>query len=96
MLTVIAHFWTLPGKEAEMKAVLLEARETYLKDKGLVSYYAMQDAKDPTAWSIIERFEDEAALGIHLANPYFKKFGADTAPIFDPARPVQLLTHNEI
>jgi quinol monooxygenase YgiN len=69
--TIIVHFWTLPKKEAEdqMKAILKEAKATYLKDAGTLDWLVMQDPKDSTAWSIVERYEDEAVRVISLSFP---------------------------
>jgi quinol monooxygenase YgiN len=58
VFTLVVHLWTQPGKEAEMKDILIEASQTYLKDKGTINWFVMQDAQDPTAWSIVERYED--------------------------------------
>ncbi|KAF8211811.1 hypothetical protein K438DRAFT_1807993 [Mycena galopus ATCC 62051] len=94
--TVIVHFWTAPGKEAEMKAVLLEAAETYLKDPGTLNWFVMQDPKDPSAWSIVERYEDEAAMKVHFENPHFKKFMTDVGPLTEGTQERQILTYTEL
>ncbi|KAJ7204625.1 hypothetical protein B0H12DRAFT_1035250 [Mycena haematopus] len=96
--TVIVHFWTAPGKEAEMKAVLLEASQIYLKDAGTISWFVMQDPKDSTAWSIVERYENEDSMKIHFSNPYFKKFMADVGPLMITEGPKerQILTYVEL
>ncbi|KAJ6472479.1 hypothetical protein C8R45DRAFT_1164157 [Mycena sanguinolenta] len=36
-----------PGKEEEMKTALREARETYMKDMGTLSWFVMQDPRIP-------------------------------------------------
>jgi len=92
----IVHFWTLPGKEAEMKAVLLKASQTYLKDEGTLNWFVMQDTKDPTAWSAVERYENESCLKTHFENPYFKKFTEDVVPLLDSSKERQILTYNEL
>ncbi|KAJ7822481.1 hypothetical protein B0H14DRAFT_1318967 [Mycena olivaceomarginata] len=96
--TIIVHFWTLPKKEAEdqMKAILKEAKATYLKDAGTLDWLVMQDPKDSTAWSIVERYQDEAAFNAHFANPYYKKFMADVGPITDSAKETQILIFEEL
>ncbi|KAF7330958.1 putative Antibiotic biosynthesis monooxygenase [Mycena venus] len=84
--TVIVHFWTAPGKEQEMKAALKEAAATFLKDEGTLDWFAMQDTKDPNAWSVVERYDGDNGLKIHAENPYFNKFVADIGPLMDPSR----------
>ncbi|KAF7347510.1 putative Antibiotic biosynthesis monooxygenase [Mycena venus] len=96
VFTLIAHLWTQPGKEAEMKALLLEASQIYLKDEGTINWFVMQDTKDPTAWSIVERYEAESSLTLHTENPYYKKFIETVGPLVDPSKPPQILKHNEL
>ncbi|KAJ6495461.1 hypothetical protein C8R45DRAFT_1134174 [Mycena sanguinolenta] len=96
VFTLIVHLWSQPGKEAEIKALLAEASQIYSKDQGTIDWFVMQDAQDPTAWSIVERYEQESDLKTHQANPYYKKFGELGGPLLDPARPIQVLSHNEL
>ncbi|KAF7330960.1 putative Antibiotic biosynthesis monooxygenase [Mycena venus] len=94
--TVIVHLWTAPGKEEEMKAVIKEASAIFLKDEGTINLFSMQDSKDPTAWTFVERYEGEHIHKLHMENPYFKKFMAAIGPLVDPARKEQISTHNEL
>ncbi|KAF7330953.1 Antibiotic biosynthesis monooxygenase [Mycena venus] len=94
--TVIVHAWTLPGKEAEMKKLLIEASQIFLKDKGTIDWFVMQDAQDPTAWSIVERYEAESDLKAHHENPYFQKFPEVFGPLLDSDKPFQIFSHNEL
>ena len=41
--------------------------EPTLKEPGCIEYDLCQDAADPTRFAMIETWEDEAALGAHLA-----------------------------
>ncbi|KAJ7862626.1 hypothetical protein B0H14DRAFT_2739964 [Mycena olivaceomarginata] len=95
--TLIVHLWTLPTKEAEdqMRATLKTAKDIYLKDSGTHNWFIMQDPKDSTAWSIVERYEDEDAVKTHFANPHFQQFMIDVRPITDPAKATQILTYEE-
>ncbi|KAJ6464521.1 hypothetical protein C8R45DRAFT_501319 [Mycena sanguinolenta] len=93
---LIVHLWTQPGKEAEMKAVLVEASQIYSKDQGTINWFVMQDAKDPTAWSIVERYDQESDVKTHQENPYYKKFRDLVGPLVDSARPMQILSYNEL
>ncbi|KAJ7224667.1 hypothetical protein GGX14DRAFT_426473 [Mycena pura] len=96
VFTVVVHLWTQPGKEVEMKNILIEASQTYLKDKGTINWFVMQDAQDPTAWSIVERYEDQGDIKTHRENPYYKKFRELIGPFLDSAKPLQILQHNEL
>jgi len=79
-----------------MKNILIEASQTYLKDKGTINWFVMQDAQDPTAWSIVERYEDQGDIKTHQENPYYKKFRELVGPIVDSTKPLQILQHNEL
>ncbi|KAF8211817.1 hypothetical protein K438DRAFT_1958889 [Mycena galopus ATCC 62051] len=84
--TLIVHLWTAPGKEDAMKAALLESAQIYLRDPGTINWFVMQDPKDPTAFSIVERYENEEAIKTHIANPRFEKFRNDVAPLTEAQR----------
>lgn len=43
-----------------IKAKLIEAARIYRKDKETIDWLVMQDVHDPRAFSIVERFENEA------------------------------------
>ena len=79
VFTLIAHLWTQPGKEAEMKALLAEASQTYSKDQGTINWFVMQDTQDPTAWSIVERYDQESVSRSELSRVYaFNEYAALT------------------
>ncbi|KAF8211821.1 hypothetical protein K438DRAFT_1568486 [Mycena galopus ATCC 62051] len=94
--TAVVHLYTQPGKEAEMRAELIKASQIYTKDKGTIDWFVMQDQKDPTAWSIVERYESESDVKTHTANPHFKLFPKLIGPLLDRKRPTQLLHHHEL
>ncbi|KAF8188782.1 hypothetical protein K438DRAFT_1722375 [Mycena galopus ATCC 62051] len=94
--TLVVHLYTQPGKEAEMKNLLVESSQIYSKDKGTIAWFVMQDAKDPTAWSIVERYENESDFTTHQANPHFVVFQKIVGPLLDSERPPQILPHYEL
>ncbi|KAF7354745.1 Dimeric alpha-beta barrel [Mycena sanguinolenta] len=94
--TVVVHLYTQPGKESEMKKVLITASQTYSKDKGTLAWFVMQNEKDSTAWCIVERYENKDDVKTHAANPFFKTFPKLVGPLLDPKRPTQILRHNEL
>ncbi|KAF8211819.1 hypothetical protein K438DRAFT_2011267 [Mycena galopus ATCC 62051] len=94
--TLIVHLWTAPGKEDEMKAALLESAQIYLKDAGTINWFVMQDPKDPTAFSIVERYEDEEAIKTHFANPHFEKFRTVIGPLTEGAKEKQIIPYTEL
>ncbi len=48
-----------PSIIQKLKNKLIEASRVYSKDKETVSWFVMQDAKDPRAFTIVERYENE-------------------------------------
>ncbi|KAJ6472485.1 hypothetical protein C8R45DRAFT_936378 [Mycena sanguinolenta] len=48
--------------------------------------------KDSSAWSIVERYENEESMKIHFENPYSKKFMTDVGPLTEAAQERQILT----
>ncbi|KAJ7866411.1 hypothetical protein B0H14DRAFT_2325751, partial [Mycena olivaceomarginata] len=47
----------------------------YSTYKETISWFGMQDHKDPRAWCIIERYEHESERTMeHTRDPYFKTF----------------------
>ncbi|KAF7330955.1 DNA repair protein [Mycena venus] len=94
--TVVVQLYSQPGKEAEVKNVLVKASQAYSKDKGTIAWHVMQDQKDPTAWCIVERFEEESDLETHRANPFFKQFPKSIGPFLDRQRPMKIFYNNEL
>ncbi|KAJ7120981.1 hypothetical protein C8R44DRAFT_170816 [Mycena epipterygia] len=45
-----------------MRAKLIEASQVYSKDQETIAWFVMQDHKDPRAWCIVERYEQESIL----------------------------------
>ncbi|KAJ6591208.1 hypothetical protein DFH09DRAFT_1306831 [Mycena vulgaris] len=94
--TVVVHLYAKEGKEVEEKLrnTLHEASQAYLKDQETLSWFVMQNRKDPRAWCIVERYEQESSLKYHLQNPYFKTFGSAVGPLLE--KPGDLRRFNEI
>ncbi|KAJ6455369.1 hypothetical protein C8R45DRAFT_845837 [Mycena sanguinolenta] len=94
--TAVVHVYTQPGKESEMKKALVTASQTYSKDKGTLAWFVSQDEKNPTAWCIVERYENKSDVKTHAANPFFKTFPKLVGPLLDPKRPMQISWYNEL
>ncbi|KAF8211820.1 hypothetical protein K438DRAFT_1808020 [Mycena galopus ATCC 62051] len=96
--TIIAHLYTQPGKEAEMKNVLVEAARIFSKDKGTIAWFVMQDEKDPTAWATVERYENEGVSSTPMphANPHYAMLQKLVGPWLDSERPMRIHRHNEL
>ncbi|KAJ7505526.1 hypothetical protein B0H11DRAFT_1979154 [Mycena galericulata] len=54
----------------------------------------MQDHKDPRAWSIVERYEQESDLATHRANPFYAVFAGYASEFLD--KPPEIRFFNEL
>ncbi|KAJ7639473.1 hypothetical protein FB45DRAFT_905699 [Roridomyces roridus] len=66
--TVVAHFYANEGAdiEQELRTKLPEFARTHQEtEKGTLTWIPLQDAKDPRAWTIFERYESETSFGAH-------------------------------
>ncbi|KAJ7132318.1 hypothetical protein C8R44DRAFT_612525 [Mycena epipterygia] len=96
--TIIVHMYVKEGKEVEekMRAKLTEASQIYSKDPETINWFVMQDSKDPRAWCIVERFEQESSLKIHVENPYYKTFAPDVGPLLNTPGDMKIQYCNEL
>lgn len=80
--TITVHLYANsdPDSIPKLKAKLTEASRVYVNDKETIHWFVMQDVHDPRAFTIVERYENEAvrllsrishkgARSDHLAEP---------------------------
>ncbi len=67
------HYVKSEHVETYKDAILANARET-LKEPGVLRFDVLQDAEDPTHFSLLEVYRDEAAREHHLETEHFKTF----------------------
>ena len=60
--TIVVHLYAKAGEEniSKLSAKLIEASRVYSKDRETISWFVMQDTKDPRAFTIVERYEQES------------------------------------
>jgi quinol monooxygenase YgiN len=73
---VVATLHALPGKEAEVEALLRSVIAPTHAEDGCVTYALHRDQKDPTRFAYIERWESRAHLDVHLAAAHLAEFRA--------------------
>lgn len=66
-----------------VRAKLLEGSKIYLRDRGTLSWFVMEDSKDERSFTIVERYEDEAALKVHIENPFYQHLRDFIMPLAD-------------
>ncbi|KAF2084738.1 hypothetical protein K490DRAFT_59375 [Saccharata proteae CBS 121410] len=84
----IHHFRLIYAKDdaeciRKLQNKLIEASQVYSNDKETLSWFVMQDFKDPRAFTIVERYEQESSQQYHLNNPYWKTFDPYVIPLLD-------------
>lgn len=70
-LRVVARVVTLPGKESQFKALALPLVEASRLETGCIKYELLQNLADPTDFTFVEEWTDDAALNLHFQAPHF-------------------------
>ncbi|CAM1500403.1 Fc.00g095650.m01.CDS01 [Cosmosporella sp. VM-42] len=94
--TIVVHLYAKADEEsiAKLSAKLIEASRVYSKDKETISWFVMQDIKDPRAFTIVERYEQESSQKYHLENPYWQTFDPYVIPLLE--KPMDLRRLEEL
>lgn len=72
-VTVTATFQARPGKESELRAVLLGLLSPTRQEPGCLNYDLHQSPDDPAKFLFHENWTSKAALDVHLQSPHIKK-----------------------
>jgi quinol monooxygenase YgiN len=73
VLTVVATFQARPGKEADLRAVLISLLAPTREEPGCVSYDVHQSADDPAKFLFYENWQSKEALDAHMRSPHLQK-----------------------
>jgi quinol monooxygenase YgiN len=74
-MTRLAKVKVDPTQLQQYNAALKTQMETAIKtEKGVLSYYAVADKKDPTKITILEIYANHAAYEAHIKTPHFLKY----------------------
>jgi quinol monooxygenase YgiN len=71
-LRVVARIKARPDKVNELLSVLSSLVEPTHKEPGCLSYELLQHNEDPTDLTLVEEWQDENALELHIATKHFK------------------------
>jgi len=72
IITVIATIQARPGKEAELKQVLLGLIAPTRKEKGCINYDLHISPEDPAKFLFFETWTSQATLDAHLQSPHLQ------------------------
>ncbi|KAH6886247.1 hypothetical protein B0T10DRAFT_563448 [Thelonectria olida] len=94
--TIVVHLYAKDDEECikKLSLKLIEASRVYSQDKETISWFVMQDFKDPRAFTIVERYEQESSQKYHLENPYWQTFDPYVIPLLD--KPMDLRRLGEL
>lgn len=74
--TVIGHLEALPGKELELKDMLMSLVNSTLKEEGCVNYILYQSRENPRKFMFYENWTDLEAFKQHGKTPHIKAWEA--------------------
>jgi quinol monooxygenase YgiN len=72
--TVIVILESKPGKEAELKAALMEGVELSRREEGCIEYRLCQDSENPSQFGLYEKWKSKALHQVHCSKPYITEF----------------------
>ena len=94
LLTVVADLVAKPGKEEELRQVLLGLIEPTRKEEGFVQYDLHVSTDDPRRFVFYENWTSREALDRHLQTPHLQAFIAAADELL--AEPPRILTYTRI
>ena len=93
-LTVVAELKAKPGREEEVRSLLLSVIEPVRAEEGCLQYDLHVSTADPAAFVFYENWKDADALKAHARSAHMKEFGAKAAELLDG--PARILTYTRI
>ena len=80
-MRVIMRLAAKPDKVAELRAVLAAVVAPTRKEPGCRGYQVLQNDADPSDFTLVEDWANEAALDAHLAAPHTQEAFAKGVPL---------------
>ncbi|MGB5160937.1 MAG: putative quinol monooxygenase [Thermoanaerobaculia bacterium] len=69
-LRVIAHFRAQPGREADLKHVLVGLIEPTREEAGCIGYELLENLEDRREFTFVEEWQGESALEAHFSTDH--------------------------
>lgn len=76
MIVLNVTYTCKPGKRRAFYEELIPKAEYFRKEKGCVQYAYFEALEDENRLLLVEKWEDETALGAHASTEIFKSLGA--------------------
>ncbi len=93
-LSVVAELNAKPGREEELRGLLLSVIPAVRAEEGCIQYDLHVSTTDPTSFVFYENWKDADALKNHSRAPHMKAFGASAAELLNA--PPRILTYTRI
>jgi len=71
-LRVVARLYAKPGKENELRSLLIGLIEPTHKEQGCISYEMLENIEDPTEFTFVEEWTDLSRLVAHLETDHIQ------------------------
>ncbi len=71
-LKVVARMMASPDKIEEVRVLLTSLLEPSSRDFGCIRYECLQNLADPSDFTFVEEWQNEAALKAHLNTPHLQ------------------------
>jgi quinol monooxygenase YgiN len=93
-LTVVAEMRAKPGRESDLRNILLSLIEPTRKEEGCIQYDLHVDTDDPGRFVFYENWTSRERLSVHLNSPPLRAFVAASADLL--AEPMRVATYSRI
>lgn len=71
MISIVAKFIVNEGEETNFLALTKGLVEASRNEDGCIEYILHKDVKEPRTYSMIEKWNDQAAIDFHNKTPHF-------------------------
>jgi len=74
MIVLVVNYRVKPGTEELAKQFIRKMQQNTRKEAGCRLYVGHQSLEDPLLFCFYEQYDDQSALDVHRAAPYFAEY----------------------
>ena len=89
---IIARFTAKPESVAALRTLLVGMLAPTRQEAGCIRYELLNNRNDPTDFTFVEEWADQAAIDAHMQTPHLKAVLVDSAPLVACPVDVRFLT----
>lgn len=86
---IVARFIARPESVGELRTLLLGLLGSTRKESGCIRYELLHNTTDPTDFTFVEEWADDAAIDAHLETPHLKDAVVQSQPLLAAALDVR-------